>query len=126
MRGVHSHRRRPAKIAAEIISTASNGVPKTSIMYGARLNYKQLERYLDELTIAGLLHASERRRPIYLPTQKGRTFLGSYQEVERLTRALREKQKDLESVFSDGFGKGTPKSPDRPVHVHTHTKRRHD
>jgi hypothetical protein len=69
------------------------------IMYGARLNYKQLKRYLDYLTLSGLLH-SDVRRNVFTPTDKGRSFLTCYQEVERLRGELSEKQREIHEILS--------------------------
>jgi len=74
-------RRGSEMIAAEIIRAASKGMPKTRIMYSARLNYKQLTKYLDGLTREGLLHSDD-NGGVFTTTERGMAFLNSYDEVE--------------------------------------------
>jgi predicted transcriptional regulator len=99
-RAEHPGRRTPEEISAEIIRAAHEGGSKTNIMYGARLNYKQLRRYLDHLTAAGLLH-SDVRRTFYASTDKGKTFLAQYEQAERLRNELMEKSREIHEIFPD-------------------------
>ena len=85
-------------IAAEIIRAASKGMPKTKIMYSARLNYKQLTRYLDGLTREGLLHSDD-KGAVFTTTERGMAFLNSYDEVEDLSEELAEKQRAMHALF---------------------------
>lgn len=91
-------------IAAEIIRAASKGMPKTKIMYSARLNYKQLTRYLDGLTREGLLHSDD-KGGVFTTTERGIAFLNSYDEVENLTETLAEKERAMHALLMDRFTK---------------------
>lgn len=96
----HPGRRTPEEISAEIIRAAHEGGSKTNIMYGARLNYKQLKRYLDHLTASGLLH-SDVRRTVFASTDKGKSFLTRYEQAERLRDELREKSREIHEILPD-------------------------
>jgi predicted transcriptional regulator len=85
-------------IAAEIVRAASKGMPKTKIMYSARLNYKQLTRYLDGLTKEGLLHSDD-KGAVFTTTERGMAFLNSYDRVEGLSEELAEKQREMHQFF---------------------------
>ncbi len=50
-----SRRRARHDIIMEILKIAVKGAQKTNIMYKARLNHSQLERYLDALKTEGFL-----------------------------------------------------------------------
>lgn len=96
-------RRKPEEIYAEIIRAASPGTSKTRIMYSARLNYKQLRRYLDHLTVSGLLH-SDQGKAIFATTERGKQFLDRYEEMAKLEGELRTKQIEIEKTFPEVVG----------------------
>ena len=68
-------------ISADILRLATSGAIKTRIVYGANLNFKIVEGYLDRLTKLGLLENRDSRR--YQTTKKGIAFLQRYEELSK-------------------------------------------
>jgi len=97
-----SARRDCVKIAAEIVRAAGRGMVKTTIMYSARLNHRQVTRYLGALTHEGLLQKNF-RGTTYSSTSRGKAFVDTYDEVESLGAALEEKKKALLPFFRADF-----------------------
>ena len=52
---INWRRRSRVEIIAEILRIAKRGAKKTRIVYGANLNFKMLDNYLQRLEKAGLL-----------------------------------------------------------------------
>lgn len=98
MKPASSARRDPAKIAAEIVRAASRDTSKTGMMYAARLNYKQLKRYLAHLVREGMV-VPDQGAGTYSSTARGRAFLNAYDELETLTEAVQEKQRTVTTLF---------------------------
>lgn len=98
MEASHAGRRRSLEISAEILRAASSGTSKTRIMYSARLNHKQLKRYLEELIVSGLLR-QDHAGAVFTPTEKGKGFLACYGEVERLRAELAQRQREIDTIF---------------------------
>jgi len=66
-------------IYAEIIRIAKNGAKKTCIMYGANLSFKQINKYLAQLLVCGLLSVSEENpSKVFESTENGLKFLKAY------------------------------------------------
>jgi predicted transcriptional regulator len=70
-------------IAAAILEIANNGSIKTRIMYRAFLSFPQLKEYLGLLMDQGLLKYSEEDK-IYSTTDKGKRFLKTYGEIDKM------------------------------------------
>ena len=65
------------EITADILKIAKNGAKKTRIVYRANLNFKILDKYLQELTEAGLID-NHREKGIIKTTDKGIKYLNYY------------------------------------------------
>jgi predicted transcriptional regulator len=98
-------------IVQEVLSIALVKVCKTRIMYGANLNFHQLEKYLRTLIGNALL--SFESDSGYLTTNSGQMFLQLYEEyLDRSTRLKEEVEKNekdrkqLENMC--GITKATP------------------
>jgi len=71
------HRSR-TDIIIEILEVAKVDANKTSIVYGANLNFKIAEKYLNLLQKHGLM---DNRSGKYITTEKGRNFLENAKAV---------------------------------------------
>ena len=73
-------------IIAMILFTAINGERKSSIMFKAHLNYRQIKKYIKILVINGLVaersNLSE-RSTTYHTTEKGKNYLEMYEKSDR-------------------------------------------
>ncbi|UVS69139.1 winged helix-turn-helix domain-containing protein [Nitrososphaera viennensis] len=80
-------------IAAAILEIAqgSGGVLKTKIMYNAFLSFPQLKEYLALLTENQLLEYASQNKNRYRTTEKGKRFLNSYREMQRMLYPAGEK-----------------------------------
>jgi len=80
-------RRNRFSIIADILASAVNGTSKTHLMYKARLSYAQLKKYTSKLVKLKLLKITVNRRPlIYEATEKGKSFLEIYRELDELLK----------------------------------------
>lgn len=72
-------------IMAKVLDVAKSPLPKTRIMYGANLSFRQLEKYLEFLLDVGLLTVSEERqskvKKLFVTTEKGLSFLEAYRTL---------------------------------------------
>ena len=80
-----SKRRDQLHIVNEILNVAKQGASKTSIMYNVNLSFTGVNHYLrfmmeNEL----LLKIHEDCRPVYCASEKGLTFLISYNQLLQL------------------------------------------
>ena len=94
-------------IVREVLSIASVKVRKTKIMYGANLNFLQVEKYLNVLVGNGLLERDGDSG--YLVTGVGLEFLQLYEDyLERTSRLREEVERNatdrlrIESMCFDG------------------------
>ena len=80
-------------IVREVLSIASVKVRKTKIMYGANLNFLQVEKYLNALVGNGLLKCDGYYG--YLTTGTGLEFLQLYEDyLKQSTRLKAEVEKN--------------------------------
>jgi len=63
------------EIVAEILRIARKGAKKTRIVYGANMNFKMLDEYLEKLEKAGLVAGSEGNGGLIKTTEKGIEYL---------------------------------------------------
>jgi predicted transcriptional regulator len=70
-------------IISGILQAAEGGATKTRIMYGAFVSYAQLQDYLSFLLSKGLL-AHDPTNGLYTQTEKGSSFMQSYEELRDL------------------------------------------
>ena len=70
-------------IISGILQATGEGATKTRIMYGAFVSYAQLQDYLSLLLSKGLL-ASDPTTGIYTRTEKGLSFMQSYEDLREL------------------------------------------
>ena len=73
-----SQRRNNLEIVAEILKIAKKGAKKTRIVYGANMNFKMLDEYLEKLTKAGLIANSEGNSGLIRTTEKGVEYLQQF------------------------------------------------
>jgi len=73
-----SQRRSNLEIVAEILKIARKGAKKTRIVYGANLNFKMLEEYLEKLGKAGLIANHEGNGGLIRTTEKGVEYLQQF------------------------------------------------
>ncbi len=69
------------EIIADILSAAKTPAIKTDIIYGANLNFKQAERYLENCVECGLLKVKEESSKKYVTTKKGHKFLKAIETI---------------------------------------------
>ena len=77
-----SQRRSNLEIVAEILNIAKKGVKKTRIVYGANMNFKMLDEYLEKLTKAGLIANSEGNSGLIKTTEKGVEYLQQFYNLQ--------------------------------------------
>ena len=75
-------RRSNLEIVAEILKIARKGAKKTRIVYGANMNFKMLEEYLEKLTKAGLIANSEGNGGLIRTTEKGVEYLQQFSNLQ--------------------------------------------
>jgi len=74
-----ARRRSNVDIIADILRIARKGAKKTRIVYGANLNFKLLNEYLEKLEEAGLITDDQEKRGMLKTTDKGRKYLQHYE-----------------------------------------------
>jgi predicted transcriptional regulator len=77
-----SQRRSNLEIVAEILKIARKGAKKTRIVYGANMNFKMLDEYLEKLTKAGLIANSEDNGGLIKTTEKGVEYLQQFYSLQ--------------------------------------------
>jgi predicted transcriptional regulator len=77
-----SQRRSNLEIVAEILKIARKGAKKTRIVYGANMNFKMLDEYLEKLTKAGLIANSENNGGLIRTTEKGVEYLQQFYSLQ--------------------------------------------
>ena len=70
------------EISADILRIAKAGARKTRIVYGANLNFKLLNEYLEKLERAGLIARELGKTEIIRTTEKGRKYLQQYESLK--------------------------------------------
>ena len=76
-------RRNRLEIAAKILQAAERGTNKTRIMYAANVNFKQVQKYLEELIEEGLLMETEHEsKKLFQTSGKGLEYLHKYEELK--------------------------------------------
>jgi len=88
------------QIIADILLVASKAAKKTWIMYQANLSYALLNRYLAEVTDAGLV-SFVGSGDCYKITRKGREFLDKFSEYFERRRQLEEQINGMNSEKMD-------------------------
>ena len=77
-----SQRRSNLEIVAEILKIARKGAKKTRIVYGANMNFKMLDEYLEKLKKAGLIANSENNGGLIRTTEKGAEYLQQFYNLQ--------------------------------------------
>ena len=77
-----SQRRSNLEIVAEILKIARKGAKKTRIVYGANMNFKMLDEYLEKLEKAGLIANSEGNGGLIKTTEKGIEYLQQFHGLQ--------------------------------------------
>ncbi len=74
------------EIMVEILEVAVNGANVTKIVYSANINFKMAQDYLFYLMKCELIEISSRNgKKVYKTTDKGKTFIKKYRELESLS-----------------------------------------
>ena len=81
-------RRGRFEIIGEILSLATDGANKTSIVYRANLNFNVVNRYLQLLVQEGLISFTEGSTRKYKTTEKGLEFLKAYKNMKGMAKNL--------------------------------------
>ena len=81
-------RRSRFEIIGEILSLATNGAKKTSIVYRANLNFNVVNRYLDLLIQEGLINPAVSSTGKFKITKKGIEFLEAYKNLKIVAKNL--------------------------------------
>ncbi len=68
----------------DILNIAKGGSNKTSILYGANLNSKLVNKYLDELVEKNFLDVNEAPSKRFTTTGKGVQFLKNYRKIKEV------------------------------------------
>jgi predicted transcriptional regulator len=89
-----SKRRNPPEISYDILKAALSSQKKTRLMYQSRLNLKQLNEYLQELTLCELISYHESGR-FYVSTEKGRAYVRMFENYRETADLLAEQDKTL-------------------------------
>ena len=76
-------RRNNFQIFSEILQIAEKGANKTHIVYGANLNFKLLDQYLEKLEEDGLITTHVEPRNKIKTTEKGLLFIQKYQTLHQ-------------------------------------------
>ena len=73
------------EIIVEILEVAIGGANVTKIVYRANINFKMARSYLTYLVKYGFIEIlAENGKNVYKTTDKGRTFIKKYKELEGL------------------------------------------
>lgn len=81
-----SQRRSNLEIVAEILRIARKGAKKTRIVYGANMNFRMLDEYLEKLEKAGLVASSEGNNSgLIKTTEKGNEYLQRFYGLQEIT-----------------------------------------
>ena len=78
----YGQRRTSMEITAEILRLARKGARKTRVVYGANINFKILDKYLERLIKTGLLAKQSYERGILKTSEKGEEFLKKYTSLK--------------------------------------------
>jgi len=76
-------RRNNVEIMAEILRIAKKGARKTHIVYGANINFKLLQEYLNELKKAGLIVNHTEKGGLIETTERGIEYLNYYEGLKQ-------------------------------------------
>jgi DNA-binding PadR family transcriptional regulator len=63
-------------------------------MYQANLSYKVLQRYLNEITEASLIHFEEEQQ-FYALTDKGHEYIEAYKDYARCSKSMEKRLNDF-------------------------------
>jgi predicted transcriptional regulator len=87
-------RRDPSEISYDILKAALSGQKKTRLMYQCRLNLRQFNLYLEELTLRELIGYRQAER-CYVTTEKGRTYTRMFENYKETADLLTEQNRTL-------------------------------
>ncbi|MEM2936192.1 MAG: winged helix-turn-helix domain-containing protein [Candidatus Bathyarchaeia archaeon] len=76
-------RRNNMEIMVEILRIARKGARKTHLVYGANLNFKLLQEYLNELEKAGLIVNHTEKGGLVKTTERGIQYLHYYEGLKQ-------------------------------------------
>ena len=93
-------------IIADILTVASRRPKKTQIMYQANLSFRELQKYLAEISGASLI-CFEDETQCYALTPKGQEYLEAYlqysksnKHAEKIIDEVNQKKQSLEKLFN--------------------------
>jgi len=70
---------------AEILRIARKGARRTRIVYGANINFKLLQEYLNELEKAGLILNHVEKGGLIETTERGVQYLNYYEGLKQFS-----------------------------------------
>lgn len=73
-----SQRRSRYEIVVDILRIAKKGARKTRIVYGANLNFKMLQEYVERLEKSGLVTHCQNDESLVEVTEKGKEYLRKF------------------------------------------------
>ena len=76
-------RRSDLEIFSEILQIAMSGAKKTRIVYGANLNSRIVNKYIESLQKAGFLSSPEKTGSVYRTTEDGRNYIRYMQSLKK-------------------------------------------
>jgi predicted transcriptional regulator len=99
-----NRRRDHTEISYDILKAALNGEKKTRLMYQSRLNVRQLNEYLEQLTLCELVCYPQAERH-YATTEKGRAYTKMFENYKETADLLTERRKALAHFFAPNVDK---------------------
>ena len=84
-----AQKRSNVEIIEDILQIAKRGATKSRIVHGANLNYKLLNRYLDDLMKTGLVINPVGSQGIIKTTEKGMQFLNCCARLKEMLQGAR-------------------------------------
>ena len=98
---MNGRRRDPAEISFDVLKAALGGQRKTRLMYQSRLNLRQLNEYLAQLTLCELIYHQQAERQ-YAATEKGREYAKMFESYRETADLLTEQRKALTHFLTPG------------------------
>ncbi|MUN28985.1 winged helix-turn-helix domain-containing protein [Sulfuracidifex metallicus] len=92
-------RRNKIAIIRSILSSATNEIQKTALMYAVNLNHKTISYYLNELIKRGLI--SETANKGFQTTEKGKLLAKRIEEYEKHLEEAEKIKKSVLEVFDN-------------------------
>lgn len=113
-------RRSDKEIIHDVISAADGGAKKTTIMYGCRLNPRQLSVHIGRLIVGGFLER-DADKGLYSATTKGRRYIKAFERCSETRQLLAEQERAL-----DAFWGSDEEARTKEAAIDNHARGKHD